>query len=232
MKTPQIQKGIAICLVLLFIGLTAASTQASNQPPQQPIQSKPTGVLGFHIVVDGEQGAHGWYISYPITIRLVFDNGTIPMSIFYSIDGGTPIPYTPPIILIGSDDGEHEFTFLVIDQYGTQFTDNVTIKVDTVPPHVTLSAHTRFFLTSVSGTAWDNTSGVWYVDYDINGLIQGNLTYPPYTWDWKEVGKITLTVKAVDMAGLSTTETAPYLPPSHFPHLHNLLSWLLPHLRP
>ncbi len=55
----------------------------------------------------------------------------------------------------------------------------------------------------VEVTASDAGSGIGYVQFLINGEIQGNITAAPYTWRWTQrtFGKQTLTVRAYNMTG-------------------------------
>jgi hypothetical protein len=55
----------------------------------------------------------------------------------------------------------------------------------------------------VEVTAFDNVSGIAYVQFLINGELQGNISNSPYTWRWEKrtFGKQTLTVRAYNMTG-------------------------------
>jgi hypothetical protein len=229
METISLRKGIAVCLVLLFLGISIPTTQATHQGTPQPIPYEHrSGILGFHIVVNGTMGAHGWYTSFP-TITLLFDNGTIPMTILYALDGDMFVEYTAPFTI--TCDGIHSLVVQVIDQNGTMFTDNCTIKIDTTPPVVILAKHTRLFKSTISATVYDNTSGMWYAIYYLDGFPQFNITNPPYLWIWKGYGNHSITVQAVDMAGLFTIQRVSYIPSWHFPRLHDLLLRFLKLLR-
>jgi hypothetical protein len=229
METISLRKGIAVCLILLFLGISIPTTQATRQGTPQPISYEHrSGTIGFHIVVNGTMGAHGWYISFP-TITLSFDNGTIPMTILYALDGDMFVEYTAPFMI--TSDGIHSVVFQVIDQNGTMFTDSCTIKIDTTPPVVILAIHTKLIKITISASVYDNTSGMWYAMYYVDGFPQYNITNPPYLWIWKGYGNHSITVRAVDMAGLYNIQRIPYIPPWHFPRLHDLLIRLLALLR-
>lgn len=55
----------------------------------------------------------------------------------------------------------------------------------------------------VEVTAFDEGSGIGYVQFYINGQVQGNITTAPYTWRWTQrtFGKQTLIVRAYNMTG-------------------------------
>ena len=86
---------------------------------------------------------------------------------------------------------------------------------DTTPPTVSLSAPTANSTVSgfvpISATATDNVS-VDHVDYLIDGQVAATLTSGPFTYTWNSRsvsnGSHTVAVRAVDLAGNSTTTTA------------------------
>jgi hypothetical protein len=60
----------------------------------------------------------------------------------------------------------------------------------------------------VEVNASDEGSGIAYVQFLINGKLQGNITTEPYIWQWTQriFGKQTLTVRAYNATGSSATD--------------------------
>jgi hypothetical protein len=68
-----------------------------------------------------------------------------------------------------------------------------------------LDCRTPFIIGGIDAevTASDAASGIAFVQFLVNGKLQGNITTAPFTWRWtpRTFGKQTLTVRAYNMTG-------------------------------
>ncbi len=113
------------------------------------------------VVSGGTLGANGWYTAAPtITAQSPAGSTTPPPDgvVTYTVNGGSPQPYTGPV----SPPGDGTFTF-VFTAYGRSAT--ATVKVDSVRPTITLTTpppgatYTRDASVTAAYSCADTTSG-------------------------------------------------------------------------
>lgn len=144
------------------------------------------------------------------SIHIMID-GTIPdgivsvgiLGIYQKVYDCTFIPKT------ALSEGEHEITFLCADHDGNTESKSITVKVDTIPPSLTVSSPAEDMYTNVSPytiSGYTNDSGSSPVTLTVNGNTVAVGTDGYFTTQVNlSLGDNTVTVKATDGAGLSTT---------------------------
>ena len=149
------------------------------------------------------------------TFALVIDNGTAiewSAGTAAAIENGFRWTYTPSAAL---SDGEHTIKVEVSDNDGNKAAQkNATVKVDTTPPVLNVSAPTDGLWTNetsgtVTGTTNDITSSPVTVAIMINGVDQGTVTVGSdggftHTVTYTE-GENTVVITATDSAGKYST---------------------------
>ena len=160
---------------------------------------------------------NGWYnedvnISLTSTDELSGVNST-----YYYIDSSFN-KYSGGNITIG--EGMHNFSYFSVDNAGNgESPKYMNINVDTVPPDVKIVSPTNGIYimgrklieytqciiignVSVEAYASDELSGIWHVDFYVDGVLKYNDSIAPYTWLWNEraIGSHTIEIKAYDMA--------------------------------
>jgi hypothetical protein len=154
-------------------------------------------------VVSGTRGRNGWYIS-PVNVRFMYDPDVVE-TIFYKINAGQWVHYTEPFPI--DKQGLINFSWYYRNYSGESsdvFATN--LKIDYTPPQVIITKERiGLFKWRITCNVSDNISGIWYVLFYFNGIIQFNATGPPYTWtlDPMPLIKATIGVVAYDMAGNS-----------------------------
>lgn len=166
-------------------------------------------------------GCNGWYKS-PVTITLIAQDNREVAEIYYSIDGGTYKKYTAPITI--DTDGKHTVSYYSVDTVGNaEEPKTVSFKIDKTAPSVSLTTPEagyiylfgrQLFKNPLGGTiiiggitfqasASDATSGVSYVEFEIDGNVYDK-TSAPYEIFWHKFdllpSKYTVTVSAKDNA--------------------------------
>ena len=171
-------------------------------------------------------GLNGWYINdVTVTLNasdpLVKDVSSGVKEIRYTINGGSEqvLPgHTGSFIL--TDDGDDILIeYWAVDNVGNVEvpTHTFTVDIDQTVPNVKLeyeitggSSMTGWdFL--FTATATDDMSGMDYVEFDLNDVLQETVTGPgpTYTWTMKYYGglKIEIKAEAFDKAGLHIFDT-------------------------
>lgn len=150
------------------------------------------------------------------TIILKIDNTEAASSAIIKtpVSGGYDISYTPTDAL---SDGDHTITVQVSDNDGNQSSVvTSTVKVDTVPPSLTVTTPTDGLITNtdtltVSGTTNDATSSPVTVTITLNTVDQGAVTVDGSGAFSKSVtlseGSNTIVVTATDSAGKASSVT-------------------------
>lgn len=150
------------------------------------------------------------------SIILKIDTTTVEVSAIAKnpVSGGYDISYTPTEAL---SDGNHNISIQVSDNDGNQCNAvTSTIKVDTVPPTLTVTTPTDGLITNtatltISGTTNDVTSSPVTVTITLNTVDQGAVTVESSGAFNKELtlaeGSNTIVITATDSAGKASSVT-------------------------
>ncbi len=162
----------------------------------------------------GDIGRNGWYRSFDHINFVAIDNTSGVFRTYYKVDSGVWVEYTTPIIF--DTDGTHTFEYYSIDNAGNQepIKGPFTLKLDSTPPTIDLvKFQIDFFTIKFIAEASDTTSGVDYVLFSIDGVLQFNDTTAPYEWTWSGYETFTLSAVVYDNAGNSQTDSmsTPYV---------------------
>jgi len=165
---------------------------------------------------------HGWYSS-PVTFTATaVDDYSGVDAIYYKIDGGSTLTYSAPITL--SVNGEHFIEYWAVDNVGNEEIHHITptFQIDTgAAPSVSITAPGDGLylfgnqLLSLSGrtiiiggftvdaSASDADSGIFRVQFALDGTIFGEDTTSPFSayCGEKHTGAGTITVTAEDFTG-------------------------------
>jgi len=184
------------------------------------------------VVVNREMGNNDWVVS-DVNITMIPDDIT---AVYYKVDDGGWMLYTSPLVI--SDDGEHKFSWYVVDDDGNPSTpDSISFKIDQTQPDAELSSEKiGIFKTKFIANVSDETSDIERVEFrdgDYNFLE--SIDYDsPYEWTWKSWRKKKMKAVAFDNAGNSaisnkvTTQYSHSLPSSQqssfIPSSQNVMS--------
>jgi len=159
-------------------------------------------------------GKNGWYV-HDVTATLT---ATDPVShgvasgvasIKYKVDGGSEMTYTAPF-KVTTDKANHTITYWAVDKVGNKEADKIkSFSIDKTPPMITLGKEVKDNKIIYTAVPLDNLSGMWYVEFFFNGVLQFNATAPgPYTWTLTPIPHVNGTVKAnaVDRAGNNASQ--------------------------
>jgi len=145
-------------------------------------------------------GANGWFVSSPVTASASATDATSGVA-SVSINGSGDSFTT-------STDGTYPLTAVATDNAGNTATASGTIKIDTVPPTLSVSASTMdgnngWYKSPavITATASDATSGLASVQYQVDGGSWQDGTQATIEDD----GKHTIVFQATDQAGNKTT---------------------------
>jgi hypothetical protein len=170
---------------------------------------------------------HGWYSS-PVTFTATATDDVSGVDeIYYKIDGGSTLTYSAPITI--STNGEHYIEYWAVDNVGNEEIHHITpnFKIDTgSAPSVSITAPTpglylfgnqllsmsKVFIIggfTVQATASDADSGVYKVEFQLDGTTFGESTTAPYGayCGLKHTGAGTITVIAEDFTGSTAQDT-------------------------
>lgn len=216
MKNSIFWKGLVFgIIVFLFLGASIVPIAGSQSVEKNPTVLNPvnTGLLDYNITLSGTMGNNGWYIScVGISISGLQGDETI----FYSIDGGAYVAYTAPIT--ACTDGNYSFEAIVVDQNGNQtHLGPVYFHIDRTPPVVHLSAEKDHGKLKISGSAYDETSGLDCYQIFFGGQI---MWWSQFQWPWGEQPicwvlspiphiNINITFVACDFAGNNGSASVP-----------------------
>ena len=199
------EKSLAIGLLVLFLNMTVVPTTGTL--PDENEHSMMSKSCFHPIIIQGTIGANNWYIS-PVTISFELE-----ATFFVKIDQGAWFEYTIPIVI--DTDGCHTVWWYYVDPLGTPDPiQNVTFKMDTTPPTITIILHRiGLFKIGVSANAYDNTSGVVLLEFYVDDMLSANITTPPFEFVLGVgYGRHTVKVIVYDAAGLngSASASTPY----------------------
>jgi hypothetical protein len=158
--------------------------------------------------ISGDIGKNGWYRNIDNIIFTPIDNTSGVAHTYYKLDSGVWAEYTTPIVI--TTDGAHTFEYYSIDNAGNQesIKGPFTLKLDPTPPTIDLvkfqiDLFTIKFIAEVN----DEASGVDYVEFSIDGVLQFNDTITPYEWTWSGFETFTVTAVVYDKAGNSQSQS-------------------------
>jgi hypothetical protein len=164
--------------------------------------------------LSGVSGENGWFTSDVTLSASAFDpQPASGISTFiYTLDG-VEASYTDPFILT---DGKHTVELFAEDDAGNPYSIDQTINIDTTPPSLDIQptppAWVKADLT-LAGIADDDGSGLSKVEISTDGgqywqSVTGTSDWS-FQWDTtdKTSGQYDLVVRAVDAAGLATSQT-------------------------
>ena len=166
MTTSSYRKGITIFTIVLFFGVTVAAAQTTAPAPYVPPVKVRTLQIppGVHVLFNGTQGDHDWYISN-VTVTITVDNGTIVHYIIYSINNGKWDFYNNVSINISTED-VNTLSVDISDVNYTEWMDNFTVPIDKTPPDVTLNKrHVASHQYKFTAAVTDATSKAWRVEF-------------------------------------------------------------------
>jgi hypothetical protein len=221
MKNRIFGKGLAYGIIVLFLGMSimpiAGSfsvekhTSITNSVKELNTITK-TESRDIYVILHGEMGENGWYISPYIHFEIIATNGSEVVAVYYKIDSGSWQTYTAEFLI--STEGIHFLYLKVIDQYGNEWNFSFVIKFDFTPPIIVLHKenmflHTIKFIADVS----DMESGVWRVEFYLDDELKVTDYDFPFEWIWKGTGNHTVTAKVFDWAGHSASSSlsTPYV---------------------
>jgi hypothetical protein len=171
---------------------------------------------------------HGWYSS-PVTFTATASDDVSGVgATYYKIDGGSALTYTGPITI--SVNGEHWIEYWSVDNVGNEETphkETPHFMIDTgSAPSVSITAPTaglylfgnqllsmaNVFIIggfTVQATASDSDSGVYKVEFQLDGTVFGESTSAPYSayCGVKHTGAGTITAIAEDFTGNTAQDT-------------------------
>jgi hypothetical protein len=161
----------------------------------------------------GEIGNNGWYCNGIFNLHAI-DNTSGVNHTFVNIDSGSWSEYTSPIFF--DSDGTHTIKYYSVDNAGNEESVKgpFTIKIDNTPPQIELvKFQIDLFTIKFIAEASDSPSGVDYVQFSIDGVMQFNDTTAPFEWTWSGYETFTLTVVVYDKAGNSQSDSmsTPYV---------------------
>ena len=185
--------------------------------------------------LSGTPGMNDWYIS-PVTLSASASD-PLPASgidtLTYILNGNTAILYEEPLLL---SDGRHTVQFRAADKAGLSYSIEQTIKVDTIQPSLQMTTTLPVWAKSVislSGTAGDDGSGLSKVEISTDGgqTWLNTISPEPNTWNhsWNTLestnGVHQVTIRAIDLAGLTTQQIFKIGVDNHAPEIILPESW-------
>jgi hypothetical protein len=137
------------------------------------------------LIIDGPMGENGWYID-GVWITFVYNHDEIA-ELFYRIDNMEWTLYTEPIYF-DEDGEEHNLEYYFVDWEGHMSNPcgPLTFKIDSTPPTIELSwdSDNTLIIADVN----DETSGIAKVEFFVDDEYLGEVTSPPYEWEWSGSG--------------------------------------------
>jgi hypothetical protein len=190
-KKPLIGKYVVVGIIALFLSIIP-TTGSMLIEKEHPLMTK--GCLD-EISISGTMGENGWYVSDVTVTFTAFGNDTL-----YRVDGSDWEIYTGPFGV--TTDGFHvvECTHDMEHIYYAFF------KIDKTPPEIYLlkqrvGIHTMTFIANV----YDATSGIWRVEFYLDGELQVTDYDFPFEWTWDGSGEHIVTATVFDFAGNSAS---------------------------
>jgi len=186
----MIKKGLAVAVILLFIGMCIVSSTGNtvienyvsteNLPSDGSVIMR-SGLSLITIKVEGEMGENNWYVS-DVTFTITYESDEIA-AIYYRFDSGEWTEYTESFI--ASDDREHILEWYAVDYEGNQSEVDgpFDFKIDQTVPIVDLSWESPDNVNVIfTATCSDATSGMDYVEFLLNNFLMFTDNAAPFEW--------------------------------------------------
>lgn len=179
-----------------------------------------------NISLSGTTGEHEWYISNVSMVLNATDEVTGVGAVYYRVDNGNWTSYTTAVTL--SEEGTHLVEYYAVDAAGnTEPVKNVTIKIDTTAPAVTITTPEEGYLylfnrriiptllgntyafgrITIEATVNASPASVDKVRFLVDAAVEYTDSEEPYAWRWgRAFGRHTIGVRAIDLAGHNVTE--------------------------
>jgi hypothetical protein len=187
-----------------------------------------------NISLDGTPGRNGWYLD-EVLVALVPEDVTSGISFtMYRMNDGNWTAYTDPILV--DTEGNHSFEYYSLDTAGNREPVKTSyVKIDWSPPEVTIVQPLDNYLylfdreivqlpienpfvigdITIKVAVANETSGVNWMQFQIDFSLEDNVTEEPWEWLWEETSLISrryvLYVGVFDMAGNDIGEAQLYV---------------------
>jgi hypothetical protein len=155
----------------------------------------------------GELGVNDWYLSISFSLNRV-DNTSGVTDTYYRIDDGEWLLYTTPVVI--NSDGIHALYYYSTDAAGNSepVKGPFTFKLDQTSPELTLlKQQIDLFTVKFIAQVQDETSGIAYVEFLLNGQLQTTDTQAPYEWTLTTFEQYSVTATVYDNAGNTQSQT-------------------------
>jgi len=229
-KNSLLKKGLALAIIILFIGLSAIPTSGNIVTEKNTYAEKTSedihrtsNILNIQgqptPVITGAKGLNNWYIS-SVTITFTDEQGVD--EIWYRIDAGTYQKYNGPIEY--SEDGLHILYWYWTDIEGTEFQGQPTFfKIDQTPPDIELTKRSGLNdKVTFTANCEDDGSEVERVEFYLDDELQETFTEAPYQWIWTGTEEHMVYAIGYNYAGHSEISTT-----LSTPHSFSYYSWFI-----
>jgi len=210
----MIRKGLAVCIILLFIGMNILSTNG-----MMIFDEDTTPPVTTHEFI-GTEGDNDWYVS-DVTVELTATDDMSGVNVtYYMVDFEEWTIYDYPIVII--NDGEHVIEYYSVDNAGNEedVKGPYEFKIDQTPPTIDLTAEGSGGTWTLIADVDDETSGVAKVEFYVNDEFLGEVTEAPYEWTYDNASSGDTALAIVyDNAGNSKLSGPPPPPPPQPPIL-------------
>jgi hypothetical protein len=198
--------------------LEKTSEEITMEPKTLDLLNPPT----YYII--GTMGENNWYISC-VNVTFSYNHEQVD-EIWYRIDvGGTWQKYQDKAIVICKD-GPHYILWYWIDGVGQHNETSLFFRIDQTPPDTKLSKKTSIQgEVTFTATVTDEASGVKYVEFYFDDVLQVTLDKAPYKWVWTGEGAHMVYVISYNYAGLSVKSNSISTPRSlsYYPNFLNIV---------
>jgi len=183
MGARMFRKGLAVAVILLFIGMSVVPSTGNRvsfddiTPPVTTCTLNPPE----------HNGENGWYVSdVEVTLNATDDISGVNVTQF-RVDGGSIQTYTEPFNVIA--DGVHTVEYRSVDYAGNiEDWKSVEFAIDQTKPYIDLTweAYEEDGIWYVIFTVWcdDATSRINRLEFFINGVLESVDITPPFKMGW------------------------------------------------
>jgi len=174
----MLRKGLAVVVILLFIGMCVVPS-TGNRASFDDI-TPPVTTCTLH--PPEPNGNNSWYVSdVEFTLNATDDISGVNVTQF-RVDGGYIKTYTEPFNI--PTDGEHTVEYRSIDYAGNiEDWKSVEFKIDQTKPYIELWWESPDNVNVIfTATCSDATSGMDYVEFYMEDVLQFTANSEPYEW--------------------------------------------------